>query len=178
MAYGFPRFLSKLAGWIIRLVFGTRMANTIPYVRPFSSDEIDTLLRRKSKFEESFKTKWDELNIDGLICPVYPHAAFRMTEANDLAFMAHYAQLANVVGYPAGVIPVTEVLAGEDKPECYADAHNDIYTRRLKESMVGSAGMPIGVQVIGPKWKDEKCLAMMQLIAEEVKFSKVPEVRT
>jgi len=166
LAYGFPRFLAKIAGWIVRLTLGARMANTLPYIRPFSQDEIDSLLRRKTKFEATFKAKWDELELDGLICPAFPHAAFRSSEANDLTFLAHYTQLANVVGYPSGVVPVTEVLAGEDVPECYADAHNDIYTRKLKESMVGSKGMPIGIQVIGPKWKDEKCLAMMQLIAE------------
>jgi len=32
--------------------------------------------------------------------------------------------------------------------------------------------MPIGVQIITPKWEDEKCLAAMKILEEEIQFKK------
>ncbi len=39
----------------------------------------------------------------------------------------------------------------------------------------GSVGMPIGICVSGPKYKDEKVLAVMKIIDEAVGFRKTPE---
>lgn len=69
---------------------------------------------------------------------------------------------------------MTEVLEGEDNEQAYTDSHNDILTKRLKNSMPGSKGLPIGIQVVTPKWKDEQCLAVMQIIEEQFKYFKVP----
>ena len=36
--------------------------------------------------------------------------------------------------------------------------------------MRGSAGMPIGIQVVAPKWKDEVCIAGMKIIDNEIQY--------
>jgi Asp-tRNA(Asn)/Glu-tRNA(Gln) amidotransferase A subunit family amidase len=41
-----------------------------------------------------------------------------------------------------------------------------------------SVGMPIGVQVAAPKWKDEQCLAIMKILEDSVKFLKRPNTET
>jgi fatty acid amide hydrolase len=139
-------------------------------MKKFTKAEVDVFLRRKAKFEGQFKEMWQDLKLDGIICPVFPHAAFRHEDSDELGFFAYYTMLFNLIGYPAGTVPVTEVLAGEDLPTAYADAHNDIYTRTLQHSMAGSRGLPIGLQVVAPKWKDESCLALMQIVSDLVKF--------
>ena len=40
--------------------------------------------------------------------------------------------------------------------------------------MTGSIGMPIGIQVATPTWKDEECLAVMKIIEDQIKFCKEP----
>jgi len=44
--------------------------------------------------------------------------------------------------------------------------------------MQDSVGMPIGVQVAAPKWKDEQCLAIMKILEDSVKFLKRPNTDT
>lgn len=38
--------------------------------------------------------------------------------------------------------------------------------------MKNSVGMPLGVQVVASAWEDEKCLAVMKILDEEVGFRK------
>lgn len=88
-----------------------------------TSEEIDDALRRKAKFEKMFKDKWDTLKIDAMIAPTSYHCAFRHKEQFELSFSNDYFGLWNILEYPAGVVPVTEVLEGEDK--VYDDGFND-----------------------------------------------------
>jgi hypothetical protein len=62
-----------------------------------------------------------------------------------------YAPIANVSGFPAGVVPVTRVRPDEesDRP-----ASRDLMDRVARETERGSAGLPIAVQVIARPWRD------------------------
>ena len=43
--------------------------------------------------------------------------------------------------------------------------------------MNDSFGMPVGIQISTPQWKDEECLALMKIIANQFKFMKrTPEL--
>mmetsp|Transcript_27475 Transcript_27475/g.20634 ORF Transcript_27475/g.20634 Transcript_27475/m.20634 type:complete len:115 (+) Transcript_27475:574-918(+) len=112
----------------------------------------------------------EDLGIDILICPSAPHCAFRISESDDLATQAYYFLIWNLLNYPAGVVPITEVTPEEEVG--YDDRFNDIITNKLRQSMQGSAGMPIGLQVVAPKWEDEKCLAAMKILDDAVKYRK------
>jgi fatty acid amide hydrolase len=72
-----------------------------------------------------------------------------------------YAPIANVSGFPAGIVPVTRVRAGEesDRP-----ASRDVMDRVAHETETGSAGLPIAVQVIARPWRDHVALAAMATI--------------
>ena len=78
----------------------------------------------------------------------------------------------NVLHFPAGSVPITEVLPGEDKD--FQDNYGDVITKRCRSSVMGSAGMPINIQVATPRWKDEECLAIMKVLEESVHFIKRP----
>ena len=58
----------------------------------------------------------------------------------------------NALHYPAGSVPVSEVLPGEDDPCKYNDRFNDLWTKAIRKDIVGSVGMPLGVQVVAPSW--------------------------
>jgi fatty acid amide hydrolase len=72
-----------------------------------------------------------------------------------------YAPLANVSGFPAGIVPVTRVRPGEesDRP-----ASRDLVDRVAREAERGSAGLPIAVQVLARPWRDHVVLAAMTAI--------------
>lgn len=67
----------------------------------------------------------------------------------------------NAIHYPAGVVPVSVVKEGELD---YEDGINDSLTRRVRKSMMGAVGLPIGVQVISYPNNDEQILYIMKEI--------------
>ena len=55
-------------------------------------------------------------------------------------------------------MPITHVQQDEQQ---FEDQHNDFWTDLLKQTAEGSEGMPVGIQVVGHNWEDEKVLAVM-----------------
>jgi fatty acid amide hydrolase len=98
---------------------------------------------------------------DVIVCPVaavpaIPHGASRY-----LATAGGYNPLYNVLGYPAGVVPVTRVRADEESAR---RASLDLVQRTARQAELGSAGLPLGVQVAARPWREHVALAAMRAI--------------
>lgn len=139
-------------------------------IKEHSSKEIDEVLVDKIKFELHMEERLRTEGIDAIICPTFYHAAFKHEDAPDLSLIADYTTIWNILEYPAGVVPVTKVQEGED--EKFDDSWNDMLSSRFKNSLKGSVGMPVAVQVAAPKWKDEECLAVMQVLSQALNLPK------
>ena len=78
-----------------------------------------------------------------------------------------YSLLFNVLQLPAGVAPVTCVREGEEQRA------GTSRLERLAAAMdAGSAGLPVGVQLVGRPWEESAVLAAM--IAVEDAARKAP----
>jgi fatty acid amide hydrolase len=99
--------------------------------------------------------------IDFILCPAYAVPAQRHGASLMMPLPGAYAPLAPVTGFPAGIVPVTRVLPGEesDRP-----ASRDQVERAARDSERASAGLPITVQVIARPWRDHVALAAMAAI--------------
>lgn len=69
--------------------------------------------------------------------------------------------LVNLLGHPAGVVPVTTVQAAETGGR---PVTRDRGLAALSAADRGSAGLPIGVQVVGRPGRDHLVLAAMAAI--------------
>lgn len=74
-----------------------------------------------------------------------------------------------------GVIPVTRVddgldsLTPEEKAAKIAEAGSRLLAKEFYETIYDTKamhGLPIGVQIVGPAWHEEKVLKMMKVINE------------
>ncbi|MFI5274061.1 MAG: amidase [Ktedonobacterales bacterium] len=98
---------------------------------------------------------------DLIICPAHSLPALPHGATKNLVTAGGYAVLINVLGYPAGVVPVTRVRAGEEsdrKPSV------DMVLRAARAAEQGTAGLPIGVQVVARPWREHQALAAMRAI--------------
>lgn len=92
--------------------------------------------------------------------PALPHGRFRDLIA---AFVQTF--LPNLLGLPAGVVPVTRVRPDE---ETERSPGVDVVQRIARSAERGSAGLPVGVQVMAPWWREELVLAAMGAIEARV----------
>jgi fatty acid amide hydrolase len=102
---------------------------------------------------------------DLILCPVASLPAWPHGAARDLILGGAYTVLYNVLGYPAGVVPVTRVRAGEEGGRAPS---RDMVEQAAYKAEQGSAGLPIGVQVVARPWREHVALAAMQAIEDAV----------
>jgi hypothetical protein len=93
-----------------------------------------------------------------------------------LSPLAASTVLYNVVDSPVGILPVTRVDPATDAlPAGFVPGATGGSTIFEKRMYVGPEavydpkameGIPVGVQIVGRKWEDEKVLGMMQVVDE------------
>jgi fatty acid amide hydrolase len=98
---------------------------------------------------------------DVIVCPATALPAFRHGAAQELILAGAYTCLYNVLGWPAGVVPVTHVRAGEESDRAPS---KDPMERAARETERGSAGLPVAAQVVARPWCEHLVLAAMKAI--------------
>lgn len=119
----------------------------------------------RQRFAEALDTGADG-PFDLILCPACSLPAFTHGASTSLVTAGAYAPLYNLLGYPAGVVPVTRVRPGE---EIGRPASLDLVERTARRVEQGSAGLPIGVQVVARPWQEHQALAAMQAIQDAVR---------
>ena len=83
---------------------------------------------------------------------------------------ASYAMVFNVIGAPAGVLSITRVRPGEERDRKASKDLADMAARTVEQ---GSAGLPVGVQIVAPHWREDIVLAVMATL--EAIFEELPD---
>lgn len=107
--------------------------------------------------------------LDLLLCPPYTTPALPHGGSRDFAIAGSYSMLWNLAQFPAGVVPVTRVRPDEAR----RDGPRDRLEKRAAEVDRRSAGLPVGVQIVGRPYDDHVVLAAM--IALEDQLSTEPD---
>ncbi|KAG5353559.1 hypothetical protein C0989_005532 [Termitomyces sp. Mn162] len=117
---------------------------------------------------------WNKYDCDGIIAPVQAVPQLPHDGCNNFSALAAATILYNVLDHPVGCLPVTHVDPSKDQisPEWTAGlGHGSsllergvFYSKMPLYNPIQSAGMPIGIQIIGKKWEEEKVLEMMRVV--------------
>lgn len=102
----------------------------------------------------------DNEGIDILLCPPFATPALPHTFSREFAAAASSSMIWNIVQAPAGVVTVTRVRAGEIGRE----RTRDRLEKRAADIDEQSAGLPVGVQIVGRPWADSLVVAVMQAL--------------
>jgi fatty acid amide hydrolase len=122
------------------------------------------LVERQMAYRERFLRALNDADggpFDLVLCPPCAVPAYTHGAARDLGLLGAYNLLANLLGFPAGVVPLTRVRAGEDTGR--AESRDMVYAAINKVER-NSAGLPIGAQLIARPWREDVALAAMHAI--------------
>ena len=141
------------------------LGRQIAAIRPSSTDRFWSLVEAQAAYRRRFAAALDTAGVDVLLCP--PHALPALTHgaAYSLTTAASYAMLYNLLGLPAGVVPVTRVRDDEARPR---RAGRDAAQRAAATVERDSAGLPVGVQVVARRWREDLVLAVMAALERAV----------
>jgi fatty acid amide hydrolase len=122
----------------------------------------EQLLDYRDRFARAMQAA-DGGPLDLILGPVCALPPFVHGATKDLGLAGANALLYNVLGYPAGVVPVTRVMAGEETERARSF---DIVQKAARNSELGSAGLPIGVQIAARPWREHVALAAMGVVEQ------------
>lgn len=135
-------------------------ASLAAFARP-TADRHFTLVQRQQRYRDTFAEALGDCDL--VLAPPVSLPAFTHGSSRDLLTAGAYAPLYNLLGWPAGVVPVTRVRSGE---ESRRRPGRDLIQRLAARVEQGSAGLPMGVQVIARPWQEHLVLAAMQAIEQ------------
>lgn len=158
-----PKWLRSWVAWAVDKTHAQYKAGLIRTARPRSADEFWQLTYRTQAFCRQFLDDFSQ-RFDALVLPAYALPAPRHGQAVDLIPAASDTLFINLLGVPAGVVPVTRVRSDE---ESNRTASRELASRTAAAAEQGSAGLPIGVQVVSHFWREDIVLAVMQAIESE-----------
>jgi len=162
---GIPNRIRPFGVAMLTALGQRRLARQVAAIRRSSVDQFWHLVAAQQDYRRAFVAELDRGGFEAIVCP--PHALPALTHGASyyLTTAASYSMLYNVLGMPAGVVPITRVCPGEDTPR---HAGRDVVDRTAREVERGSAGLPIGVQVVARHWREDVALAVMAALERSV----------
>ncbi len=133
-------------------------AAIIRRIKPCSAADYWDVVEARTHYRDRFLRSLRDASIDAVVCPPVALPAFTHGASEHLFDAVSYAFTYNVLGAPAGVVATTRVRPGEEGGQRPGD---DPSIRAGNEVDHGSSGLPVGVQVVAPHWRDDVALAVM-----------------
>lgn len=142
-------------------------AGLLRHFGPKSAVEQWTWVARREAYRAKFLAWWQEQRLDLLLTPpnatpAVPHGAMR-----DAVSSCGYTFLFNLVDYPAGIVPVTKVdksLDGLPRGFRLKGLNGIARGAYMHYDAVRMHGLPVAVQVVGPRLMEERVLAGMEVL--------------
>jgi Asp-tRNA(Asn)/Glu-tRNA(Gln) amidotransferase A subunit family amidase len=130
-----------------------------------SAEGLMDLLGDRLVHEAAFLGALDAGDYDLVLCPALPLPAPPHDQTPQIPHAFASVTLFNLLGLPAGVVPVTTVRSGE---ESQGASTTDRWRRAAGRAERGSVGLPVGVQLAARPWREDLVLAAMAAIESRV----------
>ncbi|KAI5121616.1 hypothetical protein M0805_001147 [Coniferiporia weirii] len=171
-----PGFLRTIASWVARAFFGDEIfASCIGVSRPKSTQEFYRFVAKRDDLRQRWYTEvWQKYNFDGIIDPIQASPAVPHGATSILSPLASGTILYNVIDSPVGIVPVTRVDPIQDQLTDEWVSGPGLGSRMLENGLYRMRnasynpeqmkGLPVGVQIAGKSYEEEKVIAMMKLV--------------
>ncbi|KYG06393.1 hypothetical protein BE21_35145 [Sorangium cellulosum] len=159
-----PSFARRAAARVAGIAGERRLQRLLEVTGPKSVAELWRVTHALREARAAIASAMRAESLDLLLCPPYATPALPHTASRDFVLAGSAAMLWNLAQFPAGVVPVTRVRAGEARRE----RPRDRLEMRAAEVDAKSEGLPVGVQVVGLPFSDHVVLAAMITIEDEL----------
>ncbi|GAA5962388.1 hypothetical protein JCM8115_001474 [Rhodotorula mucilaginosa] len=133
--------------------------------------------KRNQYISKTRKLLWEEHAFDAVICPTQATPALKHGETTDNGVLVVRTVQWNIVDSTVGQIPVTFVDPARDglseawEERRRANNGSKIFERHLYGpgglyDAKDMAGLPVGVQVVGRQWDEERMIELMKVVDE------------
>jgi fatty acid amide hydrolase len=144
-----------------------RMAELLDLIRSLDASNYQDVVLRTNRYRQRVLSSMADAGLDAVICAAHPLPALRHGGSYLLGSVAGCTFLWNVMGVPAGSAAVTRVR--EDEQASREQRTRDRVMRAAAETDAGSAGLPVGAQVVARPWREDVVLAVMRRLQDSIR---------
>ncbi len=157
-----PTFIRPLFSKMAKLIGEQSVSEFVGAVpkRILTKDEVLKKLDDQDDYRQTFLNAMVSQGVDVLIGPPCPTPAITPKEFLGI-YGLMYTALFNLLAMPAGVIPASRVQPGEETSKRTFESVDRSFARIEK----GSQGLPVGLQVVAPWWREDRVFAIMEYLA-------------
>ncbi|WP_181880906.1 amidase family protein [Crenobacter cavernae] len=156
------RWQAKALAWTLRGLGQRALAAQLDGVGEHGGAARERCLQAIRDYRRRFADAMERDGIELILGPATALPAYRHGDSYDLGVGVgvggSYSVLYNLLGYPAGVVPVTTVRSDETRGH---RAGLDLVRRAWVRTLRGGEGLPVGVQLAARRWNDPLLLAAM-----------------
>ncbi|CEO60746.1 hypothetical protein PMG11_05301 [Penicillium brasilianum] len=139
---------------------------------PLSMTELAALNVAKREYQKQYMDYWNSTAevtgtgspVDGLFCPLAPHAAVIPNEYHYVG----YTSFVNVLDYTSVAMPVTFADKSIDVRSAYVSTAESADHIEWNYDADTYHGAPVGVQFVGRRLQEEKMLTLAEYIGDEI----------
>jgi fatty acid amide hydrolase len=161
-----PRSLRRSLGGLLSAVGERRLSMLLEVIGEKTITELWALTQRRTDLRLQEFDAWNRGGIDALICPPHVVPAMKHKESGDFALSLGAMFRWTLLNFPAGVVPVTRVRQSETRGY---EGGGDRIAKKAASILEGSAGLPVGVQVVARPYQEHKLLRVMAAIEAGVR---------
>lgn len=121
---------------------------------------------RQQVFQSRFDAMLRSAGFHAVLMPAFATPPYRHGQAIDLGVAGTYASLWNVLGWPAGIAPVTRIRADETATR---PASRDRALQAAATCDRDAQELPVAVQIAAPAWQESTVLALMRTLEAGVR---------
>ncbi len=167
--FSIPPLVKLLLPKVMRARGQGYLAYLMDCMGPVSAEKYWGIVEARAAYRAQFIWSLEEGGFDAILCPPYALPAVTHGSSAHLFPAMTYGLVYNVLGAPAGVVAATTVQPGEGSDREVSRDLADITAREVEQ---GSAGLPVGVQVVARHWREDMALAVMAAL--EAHFREQP----
>jgi len=155
-----PNVLRPPIAAVLRLAGLRRMADLTLHVGGKDAYQHWETVADRNEWRRELLVRWQAAGLDAVLCPGLALPAFPHGTSNRLNQGCSYTFVWNSFGFPAGALPAATVRPAEEPygPCPFGDA----LAKDAALACEGSAGLPVGIQVVALPFHDELCLRAMR----------------
>jgi fatty acid amide hydrolase len=170
-----PDWLRPGLAWALRGLMGeryTRLGVLTPRSHTTGYQLWESVADRVA-YRKRFDAVWRAHKLDALVSIGMPYPAHKHSMFSKVIAGNSWMMWANCLEYVSGAVPVSVVTEAEaNDPDGYdAGPHKgDPWDKATRANVAGSAGLPVGCQILAPPGKEELVLRVMREVEGGVKF--------
>lgn len=157
-----PSLARKALAQVLRVSGERRLSKLLGVLGEKSMDKVWALTARRTALRLAEHDAWNAAKLDAVICPPHVIPALPHRSSGDFTLSLSYAFRWSLLNFPAGIVPVTRVRPDETQES--RGGKPDKIEKKLAAIVEGSAGLPLGVQVVARPYREDVVLALMGTI--------------